>query len=112
MLTLVEEAFYGSCTREFTVEAGRPDTITSEKVLSMFGSGGKRVVDLLQPMTSIVWNVDSEDWKSHDKDMIIEQVLSHLQPKSVILMHDTHISTVEAIDVLIPMKPSPANISA
>ena len=68
-----------------------------------FGSGGKRVVDLLQPMTSIVWNVDSEDWKSHDKDMIIEQVLSHLQPKSVILMHDTHISTVEAIDVLIPI---------
>ncbi len=35
--------------------------------------------------------------------MIIEQVLSHLQPKSVILMHDTHISTVEAIDVLIPI---------
>lgn len=35
MLTLVEEAFYGSCTREFTVEAGRPDTITPEKVLSM-----------------------------------------------------------------------------
>ncbi len=35
--------------------------------------------------------------KSQDKDMIIEQVLSHLQPKSVILMHDTHISTVEIL---------------
>ncbi len=35
MLSLVEDAFYGEHTREFTVEAGRPDTMTVEKALSM-----------------------------------------------------------------------------
>lgn len=35
MLSLVEGAFYGEHTGEFTVEAGRPDTMTPEKALSM-----------------------------------------------------------------------------
>jgi len=35
MLSLVDEAFYGEHTVEFTVEAGRPDTMTREKALSM-----------------------------------------------------------------------------
>lgn len=35
MISLVEGAFYGEQTGEFTVEAGRPDTMTREKALSM-----------------------------------------------------------------------------
>ena len=35
MLSLVQGAFYGEHTGEFTVEAGRPDTMTPEKALSM-----------------------------------------------------------------------------
>ena len=35
MLSLVEDAFYGEHTGEFTVEAGRPDTMTPDKALAM-----------------------------------------------------------------------------
>ena len=68
-----------------------------------FGSGGERVVNLIPNMTSIIWNVDSADWQSHDKDKIMETVLVNLQPRTTLLMHDTHHSTVEAVDELIPI---------
>ena len=35
MLTTVKEAFYGSDTVEFTVEAGRPDSMSAEKIKTM-----------------------------------------------------------------------------
>lgn len=68
-----------------------------------YGSGGVRVVRLLKPLTSIIWNVDSEDWQSKDKELIVEQVLMHLQPQSLLLMHDTHHATAPALDELIPL---------
>ena len=68
-----------------------------------YGSGGARVVRLLKPLTSIIWNVDSEDWQSKDKELIVEQVLMHLQPQSLLLMHDTHHATAPALDELIPL---------
>ena len=68
-----------------------------------YGSGGVRVVRLLKPLMSIIWNVDSEDWQSKDKELIVEQVLMHLQPQSLLLMHDTHHATAPALDELIPL---------
>lgn len=70
-----------------------------------FGSGGWRVVDLLNQhgMTSILWNLDTLDWSTQDADSIIETVEMSLQHHTLLLMHDTHEATPEAIDVLIPM---------
>ncbi|MDO4431869.1 MAG: polysaccharide deacetylase family protein [Aerococcaceae bacterium] len=68
-----------------------------------FGSGGERVVKLLKPLTSIIWNVDSQDWQSQNADIIVERVMSTMQHQSILLMHDTHQASADALDRLIPL---------
>ncbi|MGX7106185.1 polysaccharide deacetylase family protein [Hutsoniella sourekii] len=67
-----------------------------------FGAGGQRVVDLLQPMTSVLWNVDSLDWEFQDRDLIVEHVMNQLLPRTLLLMHDTNQASVDAVAELIP----------
>lgn len=67
-----------------------------------FGAGGKRVIDLVPHMTSVLWNVDSMDWESQDVDVIYDTILNHLQHHTLLLMHDTHQATPDTIDRLIP----------
>lgn len=50
----------------------------------------------------ILWDVDSGDWKIHDKDKIAAGVLSKVKDGSIILMHDRHQPTVDAIEIIIP----------
>ncbi|MCW6676485.1 cell division site-positioning protein MapZ family protein [Aerococcaceae bacterium NML180378] len=89
---------------EWTQESIRDVTgVTPDLYRLPFGSGGARVVKLLKPMTSIIWNVDSEDWMSKNKQAIMNQVLSTLQRQSILLMHDTHQATPDALDELIPI---------
>lgn len=68
-----------------------------------FGAGGKRVIDLMSDMTSILWNIDSYDWESGDVDVIYETIMNQLQHHSLLLMHDTHQATPDTIDRLIPI---------
>ncbi len=50
----------------------------------------------------ITWNVDSEDWKSRNTDMIVEEVMSMAADRRIVLMHDIHTCTVDAAEILIP----------
>lgn len=70
-----------------------------------FGSGGERVYHLGREMNmeNILWDVDSADWMLHDRDLIVQRILDNLEDQMVILMHDTHITTAQAIEVLIPI---------
>lgn len=88
----------------WTQESIRDETGVTPTIYRLpFGSGGERVVNLLKPLTSIIWNVDSEDWKSQDAPTIVEQVLSTLQHQTILLMHDTHQASADALDQLIPI---------
>jgi len=52
-----------------------------------------------QPM--VLWDVDTLDWQSRDSDAVTEETLDNAAPGSVVLFHDIHESTVDAIpDVL------------
>lgn len=68
-----------------------------------FGAGGKRVVDLMGNMTSILWNIDSMDWYYQDTTLTYDHIMANLQPNSLLLMHDTHQATPDVIDLLIPV---------
>lgn len=50
----------------------------------------------------IIWNLDSEDWKTKDKDSIIEQILGEAGDGKIVLCHDIHTCTVDAMEVVIP----------
>lgn len=48
------------------------------------------------PLTVVQWTVDPEDWKSRDKDAIVERVMADVQDGSIILLHDFYQPSVEA----------------
>lgn len=46
----------------------------------------------------ILWNVDTEDWKSRNADKIVEHVLTHVKDGDIILMHDIYDTSAEAAE--------------
>lgn len=53
-------------------------------------------------MPLILWNVDSEDWKSKDAQKVIAHVVETAGDGNIVLMHDVHSTTVDAAIELIP----------
>ncbi|MGE7840035.1 polysaccharide deacetylase family protein [Lysinibacillus sp. NPDC093712] len=51
--------------------------------------------------TTILWSVDSLDWKSRNPTTIKKEILSNVTNKSVVLMHDIHTATAEALPELL-----------
>jgi len=56
----------------------------------------------LVPLPQILWNVDPKDWQQKDPNVIAQHVITHSQTGSVIVMHDTSYSTVEAMKLALP----------
>lgn len=44
----------------------------------------------------IIWSVDPEDWRDHNVDRIVNEVLSHVEDGDIILLHDIYQSSAEA----------------
>ena len=53
-------------------------------------------------LTPIMWTVDSSDWKIKNANTIANRVLKSCQDTSIILMHDTHKRSYEALKIIIP----------
>ena len=51
----------------------------------------------------IMWDVDTLDWKTRDPQSTIDTTLAEAQDGSIVLMHDIHAETVEAVRSLVPM---------
>ena len=49
----------------------------------------------------IYWSVDTRDWESLDSNAVIEQTMSAVFDGAIVLMHDIHPSTVEAVPEII-----------
>ena len=50
----------------------------------------------------ILWSVDTRDWESLDKDKVKEEILNSISEGSIILMHDIHECSIEAMRELLP----------
>ncbi len=48
-------------------------------------------------MTIVRWNIDPEDWKAKDTAKVYEGMLAQAKPGGVILLHDMHQQTVDAL---------------
>lgn len=51
----------------------------------------------------IQWNVDTDDWKSKNKDQVVKAILAHAKDGNIILMHDLYKSTAEAFEEAVPL---------
>ncbi|WP_412976504.1 polysaccharide deacetylase family protein [Ornithinibacillus sp. 179-J 7C1 HS] len=58
-------------------------------------------VDNVIDMPATLWTIDSLDWKSHDPDQVLSIVKENIQDGSIILMHDIHATTVEAVELVL-----------
>ncbi|MDR9796237.1 polysaccharide deacetylase family protein [Aeribacillus pallidus] len=50
----------------------------------------------------ILWTVDTLDWKTDDPKKVLKIVQAKTKNGSIILMHDIHSSTVEALKLILP----------
>ncbi|MFL0507536.1 polysaccharide deacetylase family protein [Ureibacillus sp. 179-F W5.1 NHS] len=55
-------------------------------------------VDKASGMPATLWSIDTLDWKSHDPKAILSIVKENVKDGSIILMHDIHATTVEALE--------------
>lgn len=50
----------------------------------------------------INWNIDTLDWQLRDAQLVFESVMNQAKDGAIILMHDLHKETVEAMETAIP----------
>lgn len=49
----------------------------------------------------IMWDVDTLDWKTHNTDAILQEIKNEVSPGSIILMHDIHQTSIDALPTVI-----------
>lgn len=50
----------------------------------------------------ILWSVDTEDWRHKDSEYLLNYVLENIYAGAIILFHDIHISSVDAMAKILP----------
>lgn len=66
-----------------------------------YGATNKGIIDMLAARygtPSILWSVDTQDWKHPGVDVVISRVVDRAKNGSIILLHDIHASTLEAVE--------------
>ena len=69
-----------------------------------YGATNQHIMDMMMDrygMTSVLWNVDTQDWKHPGVDVVVNRVLSAAQNGSIILLHDIHASTLAAVESIV-----------
>ncbi|WP_429951545.1 polysaccharide deacetylase family protein [Enterococcus sp. AZ101] len=65
-----------------------------------YGAVNKEVATIIgKPI--IQWSVDSQDWQSHNAEAIIKRIDETAYNDTIILMHDIHPETVDAVSTVI-----------
>lgn len=65
-----------------------------------YGAVNKEVAAIIgKPI--IQWSVDSQDWQSHNTEAIIKRVDETAYNDTIVLMHDIHPETIDAVPIVI-----------
>lgn len=73
----------------------------TESVRPTYGAVNDVVIQNI-PYPLVHWNVDTTDWQQKDAAAVINHVLQTAQDGDIVLLHDIHATTVEAMMTLIP----------
>ncbi|MCD7806342.1 MAG: polysaccharide deacetylase family protein [Lachnospiraceae bacterium] len=79
------------------------EELTGEEIIYVrppYGEWNQEIEELCG-MFPVLWDVDSLDWYSKNKDAVIRRVLADVEDGDIILMHDSYQSTVDAALYLI-----------
>ena len=78
-----------------SAEITKATGLTSTLLRPPYGSYNAQVTTLGQAI--ILWDVDTEDWKNRSASVTTTRALATARAGSIILMHDIHASTIEAV---------------
>lgn len=90
---------------EMDITSGKIEALTGELPTVMrppYGAVNQSVKDTVD-FPIILWNVDTEDWKTENPQDIVDHILEEVSDGDIILMHDTKSWTVEATEEVIPL---------
>ena len=66
-----------------------------------YGAYNSEVVNAINyPL--ITWNIDTNDWRYHNSDYIVNHIMENVSDGSIILMHDSYESTLDAVKKALP----------
>ncbi|MBF0843846.1 peptidoglycan-N-acetylglucosamine deacetylase, partial [Streptococcus danieliae] len=86
--------------RDTQSEIKRATGIDSKLFRPPFGNYTSQT-QLYGGLPTILWSVDTLDWQSHNPAMILEQVKTYARPGGIVLMHDIHKETIDAVPAVI-----------
>lgn len=69
-----------------------------------YGATNRNIVDFMMErygMTSVLWDVDTVDWKHPGTSAVINRAVMQAHNGSIILLHDIHASTLAAVEGVI-----------
>ncbi|MFC7330629.1 polysaccharide deacetylase family protein [Marinactinospora rubrisoli] len=64
-------------------------------------SEGVRTVSGEHGLAEILWSVDTNDWKDRKAQIVADRAVKHAEPGAIILMHDIHSTTIDAVPDII-----------
>lgn len=77
------------------------DVECADLVRPPYGSISKKIIENIDT-SFILWNVDTRDWESRDKEAIKKEVEVAIKEGAIILFHDTYQCTIDAIKEILP----------
>lgn len=67
-----------------------------------YGSYKSSFLNLI-PASFILWNLDTNDWRHHNSDYLVNYVLDNIKDGDIILFHDSYNASVDAVEKLLPI---------
>ena len=93
-------------TRESAQDACNQIQCTNEKLESITGETPHYIrppygswseeLECMVPMTVVLWDIDPLDWKVQNTSQIVKHVVKRAQDGSIVLLHDSYETSVEA----------------
>ncbi len=93
-------------TRESAQDACNQIQCTNEKLESITGEmphyirppygSWSEELECMVPMTVVLWDIDPLDWKVQNTSQIVSHVVKRAQDGSIVLLHDSYETSVEA----------------
>lgn len=100
-LTRVSEA---EVKRQITKTNRNVKKVTGQAPVIMRPTGGATNANVKQwvGMPSIIWSIDTLDWKTRNAGSTKKAVLDHVKDGDIVLMHDLYSATASASETIIP----------
>ena len=98
---------YGDISHEISDTRSKIYDVTGQDTKLMrppYGNTDSRVIAVAEEegVSMIKWSVDTMDWSVLNADAVYEHIMSHASDGAIILCHDIHHTTIEAMERAIP----------